>query len=69
MRAVRKHYYRMLLRDKACMLCPTREVEAKLCDKKVSIPEELLEIWYFKYLLFKADRQVYISNCLESNAF
>lgn len=51
------------------MLCPTREVEEKLCDTKVSVPEGLLEIWHFKYLLFKADRQVYISNCLESHAF
>lgn len=51
------------------MLCPTREVEEKLCDTKVSIPEGLLDIWHFKHLLFKADRQVYISNYLESNAF
>lgn len=34
-RAVRTHYCRMLLRSKAhCMLCPTREVEEKLCDTK-----------------------------------
>lgn len=69
MRAVRKHYCRMLLRNKACMFCPTREVEEKLCDKKVSLPEGLLELWHFRYLLFKADRQVYISNFSESNAF
>lgn len=68
-RAVRTHYCRILLRSKACMLCPSREVEEKLCETKVSVPEELLEKWHFKYLLFKADRQVYISKCLESNAF
>lgn len=51
------------------MLCPTREVEEKFCVKKVSLPEGLLEVWHFRYLLFKADRQVYISNCSESNAF
>lgn len=51
------------------MFCPIGEVEEKLYDKKVSLPEGLLEMWHLKYLLFKADRQVYISNCLESNAF
>lgn len=55
------------------MFCPTgdkvEEEEEKLCDKKVSLPEGLLEMWHFRYLLFKADRQVYISNFSESNAF